>query len=511
VRVVPALPAPAVGVDRDSAIPLYRQLYEAYRNAIVERRFRGGQRVPSTRSLAAELGISRIAVLGAFEQLLAEGYFESRPGSGTFVAAALPDEILRPRPAAAGAPSRPGTGKRPIARRTDGIRRKTPRPWWMGGGAFSVGEPPVDQFPFRTWSSLLGRRARRADARELCIGNALGLPALREAVAEYLRAARAVRCEADHVMITGGSQQALDLAARVLLDPGDPAWIEEPSYFGIRKVLSLAGVRPVPVRVDAEGIDVDAGIAREPRARAAFVTPSHQFPLGVTMSATRRLQLLDWARRTGSWIVEDDYDSEYRYGNLPIASLQGLDRDARVVYVGTFTKILFPGLRLGYLVLPPDLVDAFVDARGATDFYSPTFLQAVLADFIREGHFARHIRRIRLVCGQRRAALVEAIERNLGDTLTVLGDDAGMYLTAALPAGTNDRDVAARAAERGVWTPPLSDAYLGESRRRPGLILGYGGTDLPAIAEGIARLRGIVERSGAPASPRRPVRRGGLA
>jgi GntR family transcriptional regulator/MocR family aminotransferase len=166
---------------------------------------------------------------------------------------------------------------------------------------------------------------------------------------------------------------------------------------------------------------------------------------------------------------------------------------------------------MGYLVLPPDLVDAFVDARGATDFYSPTFLQAVLADFIREGHFARHIRRIRLVCGQRRAALVEAIERNLGDTLTVLGDDAGMYLTAALPAGTNDRDVAARAAERGVWTPPLSDAYLGESRRRPGLILGYGGTDLPAIAEGIARLRGIVERSGAPASPRRPVRRGGLA
>jgi len=499
-RTVPTLVAPVVGVDRNSTVPLYRQLYDGYRNAVVERRLRGGQRVPSTRSLAAELRVSRIAVLGAFEQLLAEGYFETRPGSGTFVARALPDEISKPSRPGAAVPAGGAPGHRPLARRAESIRGKELRPWWKGRGAFNVGEPPLDRFPFTLWSSLVARSARKADAPELTRGTALGLPALREAVAEYLRAARAVRCEADQVMITAGSQQGLDLAARVLLDAGDGAWIEEPGYFGIRKVLSLAGVRAIPVPVDEEGIDVAEGRARGPRARVAFVTPSHQFPLGVTMSAARRLQLLDWARRTGAWIVEDDYDSEYRYGNLPIASLQGLDRDARVIYVGTFTKILVPGLRLGYLVLPADLVPAFVDARAATDFYSPTFHQAVLADFIREGHFARHIRRIRVVCGQRRAAIVDAIGKTMGGAMSVVGDEAGMYLTATLPPGTDDRAIAASAADAGIWTPPLSDAYMAPPRQ-PGLILGYGGTDLPAIEAGIARLREVIERAPSARSP----------
>jgi GntR family transcriptional regulator/MocR family aminotransferase len=226
------------------------------------------------------------------------------------------------------------------------------------------------------------------------------------------------------------------------------------------------------------------------------VTPSHQFPLGVTMSASRRLQLLDWARRVGAWIVEDDYDSEYRYGNLPIAALQGLDRDARVIYIGTFTKILFPSLRLGYIVLPADLVDAFVRVRRATDVFSPTFPQAVLTDFIREGHFARHIRRMRVLCRERRTVLIESLERELPGVLRVLGDEAGMYLAAAFVGEWSDRDVALRAAERELWTPPLSSAYLGRPWQS-GLILGYGSISSDEIVRGVLRLREVVRAAGA--------------
>jgi len=492
VRAAAAGILPLVAIDRSSGKPLYRQIYEGYRNAIVERRLRACQRLPSTRSLAAELGISRLAVLNAFEQLLAEGYFESRTGSGTFVARTLPEEVLRPGRNAPG-PFRPSPpASRRVAARVSSVRRRDPRPWWIGRGPFSIAEPPVDRFPSKIWSSLVARHSRGSDALFRPDGGALGLTSLREAVAGYLRTARAVRCEADQVMITGGSQPALDLAARVLLDDDAAAWVEEPGYFGIRKVLALAGVRAVPVPVDEGGIDVAAGIALAPRARAAFVTPSHQFPLGVTMSASRRLQLLDWARRTGAWIVEDDYDSEYRFGNLPIASLQGLDRDDRVVYVGTFTKILFPALRIGYLVLPRDLISDFADVRSATAFFQPTLPQAVLADFIREEQFSRHIRRIRIVCRERRAALVEEIRRELAGELEIVGDEAGMYLTATLERRGDDRAIALRAAEEGLWVAPLSDAYEGETRRA-GLILGYGGSDVGQIRKGVAALRRVIE------------------
>ncbi len=277
----------------------------------------------------------------------------------------------------------------------------------------------------------------------------------------------------------------------MLLEPDSPVWIEEPGYFGMHSVLRLAGARLVPVPVDDQGLDVAAGIAQCPRPRAVFVTPSHQFPLGVTMSASRRLRLLDFARDSGCWIVEDDYDSEYRYGNLPIAALQGLDRASRVLYVGTFTKILFPSLRLAYMVLPPDLVPAFTRVRRSMDVFSPTFPQAVLADFIREGHFARHIRRMRVLCRERRGALVEALRAEMGGLLSVLGDEAGMYLTAAFPRGWRDREIALRAAERGLWTAPLSEAYRGRAPR-PGLILGYGSTSTDQIRDAVRRLREVI-------------------
>ncbi|HWC65846.1 MAG TPA: PLP-dependent aminotransferase family protein [Thermoanaerobaculia bacterium] len=500
-RAAPPGILPVLSVDRASGKPLYRQIYEGYRDAVVERRLRAGQRLPSTRSLAVELGISRLAVLSAFEQLVAEGYFESRSGSGTFVARAVPDEALRPRAGSPRGDPAMRHGTRRVSSRAEAFGRRLPTPWWRGRGAFAIGEPPVDRFPARIWSRLAARHSR--DGGRLLRGEGpMGLGALRVAVAEYVRTARAVRCEAEQVMIVGGSQQALDLAVRVLLDENDSAWIEEPGYFGVKSVLALAGAKAVPVPVDEEGIDVAAGIARSPKARAVFVTPSHQFPLGVTMSAGRRLQLLDWARDAGAWIVEDDYDSEYRYGNLPIASLQGLDRDARVVYVGTFTKILFPALRLGYIVLPPDLVPVFTRVRPTMDFYSPIFAQAVLADFLREEHFARHVRRMRIVCRERRAALAAALGRELGGELSVLGDEAGMYLTAELSERRDDRAIALRAADDGLWTAPLSEAYAGEPRRS-GLILGYGGTPAERIDAAVARLRRALEAA-APDAPRRP-------
>ncbi len=490
-RTVPPGVLPVVAVDRGSPKPLYRQLYEGYRNAIAQRRLHPGERLPSTRSLAAELRISRIPVLNAFEQLLAEGYLESRVGSGTFVAGSPADRLAKPLRGASGERPAGRSAPRTLSRRSADLLRARPGPWLRGLGAFNMGQPPVDRFPMHVWSRLVGRHARRLDAALLHYANAMGFLPLREAVAEYLRTARGVSCDAEQILIVSGSQQALDLCARVLADPGSPVWIEDPAYFGARNVLNMAQARLVPVPVDGEGLDVSAGIARCPRPRAIFVTPSHQFPLGVTMSASRRLQLLDRARQTGAWIVEDDYDSEYRYGNMPIAALQGLDRDSRVLYVGTFTKILFPAIRLGYMVLPADLVPAFFEARRAADACAPTFLQAVLTDFIREGHFARHIRRTRQICRERRTAIVEALQRDLGGVLQILGDSAGMYLSATLPAGWKDREISDRAAAAGVWAAPLSESYIATARRQ-GLILGYGGTTVDQIQAAVARLREIL-------------------
>ena len=492
---------PVIAVQRSSRTPLHRQLYDGYRQAIVARQLRAGQRLPSTRSLAAELRISRIPVLNAFEQLLAEGYFESRVGSGTFVARDVPDDLAIPR--TAGPPRRPPARSSPrLVSRHAALLRPELGPWLKGYGPFGVGQPPTDEFPIHVWSRLVARHARRQDTTLLRYSPAMGYEPLREAVAEYLRTARGVRCEAAQIMIVGGSQQGIELSARVLLDAGSPVWLEDPGYFGIQNALRLAGARLVPVPVDEEGLVVSAGIARSARARAAFVTPSHEFPLGVTMSASRRLRLLDWAQSTGAWIVEDDYDSEYRYGNLPIASLQGLDRDSRVVYIGTFTKILFPALRIGYVVIPPDLVPTFIAVRRAMDTFSPTFPQAVLTDFIREGHFARHVRRMRLLCGERRTALVEAIRRELPSTLRVLGDPAGMFLTAALSGGYRDRDIGLAAARAELKVLPLSSCALATPARE-GLVLGYGGTSREEIAEGVRRLRAVLrEQSRRASEPR---------
>lgn len=479
---------PVIAIDRSAAKPLYRQICDGYREAILERRLRGGQRLPSTRALAAQLKISRVPLLTAFDQLLAEGYFESRMGSGTFVSSTFPDHAGSLKsPAAHPTVKRPGT--RSIARRPAALLRPAPEPWLKGFGAFRMSEPALDHFPFRIWSRLVTRHSRGVGRGALNYGSPMGDLPFRHALAAYLRTARAVRCEAEQIMVVSGSQQALEITARVLLDAGQPVWIEEPGYGGARNALAMAGARLVPVPVDDQGLDVAAGIKTCPRARAALVTPSHQYPLGATMSASRRLELLDWAQATGSWIIEDDYDSEYRYETQPIAALQGLDRDARVVYLGTFSKVLFPALRVGYLVIPPDLVDRFCAVRDTMDICPPALHPAVLGDFIVEGHFARHLRRTSLLYRERRSALVGGL-RDLSPRLEVVGAEAGIHLVALCDQPV-DRSISQRAAQAGLWVLPLSACYVGRPRHH-GLVLGYGGTSVAEMPKAVERLGHVI-------------------
>lgn len=481
---------PLITIDRNAAKALHTQIYDAYRAGIVTGRFHPGQRIPSTRVLATELGVSRFPVLNAYAQLLAEGYFESRVGAGTVVSSLLPDQIMpgrltRARVAVA------RSGPRPVARRTSTLRRIQRVPKVQGLGAFRVGQVAFDQFPLRVWSNLVRRHCRNMDARSFHYGDNMGFRPLREMVASYLGAARSLHCDAEQVMIVSGSQQALEITARVLLDPGSSVWVEEPGYFMAQDVFALNDCHLVPVPVDGEGLDVPAGIRQSPTARAAFVTPSHQFPLGVTMSASRRFQLLEWAQRNGSWIIEDDYDSEYRYESLPIASLHGLDSNARVVYIGTFSKVLFPSLRLGYLVIPSDLLERFLATRRAIDLGPPTFYQEVLADFMEQGHFARHIRRMRVLYRERRSALVNSIREKLGSRVEVLGSEAGMHLVVTLPRGSRDLEIAERAARHNLWMWPLSPAYLG-AVAQPGLILGFGSATAAEIPGAVGELRSLL-------------------
>jgi GntR family transcriptional regulator/MocR family aminotransferase len=477
-----------VVLDRGSSIPLHRQLYEGLRAAILGGRLRAGTRLPSTRALALELHVSRNTVMGAFLQLLAEGYLEARVGSGTYVADSLPESMLRATARVDRGEESAGDG-RALSRRGEEIasaRASTSRDRGVPR-AFRTGVPALEEFPSRVWGRLAGRIWRNPPRGLLGYGDPAGYRPLREEIAAYLEAARAVRCEWEQVIVVSGSQQALDLAARVLLDPGDAAWVEDPGYAGARGALISAGAHIVPVPVDGEGLEISAGVERAVEARLAYVSPSHQYPLGATMSLSRRLELLAWASRAGSWVLEDDYDSEYRYTGRPLEALQGLDTEGRVIYLGTFSKVLSPALRLGYLVVPPDLVGPFTAARELADRHSPLVEQAVLARFIAEGCFARHIRRMRVLYAERQAALVEAAARDLQGLLDVRGAEAGMHLVGWLPEGADDREAANRAAAKGVEATALS-CYGIEPLHRGGLLLGYSAVGEDEIRAGVRRL-----------------------
>ncbi len=430
-----------ITLDRRTNTPLYRQLYDWFRGAVTDGRMRPGQRVPSTRSLAAELQISRIPVLNAYDQLLAEGYFETFVGAGTCVARAIPDDTLhspqhKERKGNQGGEKK--RGSRHMSRRGEALARTPAQPWFNVAGAFRVSLPALDQFPIAVWSKLVARHSRTPSRGIMAYGDAMGYLPFRRAIAEYLGTVRGLRCEASQILVTTGSQQGLQLSAQVLLDPRDRVLMEDPGYLGARQAFLTVGAQVVPISLDQDGVSIAEIKKRGHNARAVYITPSHQYPLGMTMSAARRMLLLNWAVRTGAWIMEDDYDSEYRFGSRPIASLQGLDTDARVIYVGTFSKVMFPALRMGYVVVPKDLVPAFSAARDAADIFSSTLYQAVMTDFILEGHFARHIRRMRMLYSERRTALVNAIQLHMSDIARVVGDEAGMHLVALLPPGVND-------------------------------------------------------------------------
>jgi GntR family transcriptional regulator / MocR family aminotransferase len=449
-------------------VPIFRQVYDGLRRAILDGRLRPGQRIPSTRGLASDLGVSRLPVLNAYEQLLHEGYLVGRTGSGTFVSRSIPDHLLCPPSISRLTPStRPGTGGRKRAT----PNQPSPANWDLPVVAFQVGLPALDLFPHASWAQMVARQVRTEKPDELAYGDPAGLRGLRVAIAEHLRASRAVRCVADQILVVPGSQAALRLAATTLLEANDRVAIEDPGYFGAHRAFRSAGAQLVPVPVDAEGLDVRALNRRGGKVRAVYVTPSHQYPLGMTMSASRRFALLDWASRHEAWILEDDYDSEFRYVSRPVGALQGSDARDRVIYIGTFSKAVFPAVRVGYLVVPPSLWTRFVQSRFDFDIFAPTLFQRALAEYLRKGAFARHLRRMRGAYLERRNALLRGLARHCRDLVQVHNSDAGLHLTVLLPEGVDDHNIAERLGRRGVATRALSNSYLGPTRRQ-GLLLG---------------------------------------
>src|SRR6266567_1263306 len=478
---------PVIVLDTTSSVPLYRQLYDRLRLAILTGQLAAGTRLPATRTLANELGVSRNTVYLAYQQLLAEGYCDSKVGHGTSVARVTPETLLTlPSPTQVNQSAQDAPSRSRVSQRGMNMARLPPLPRPQIPSepgkppAFRAGVPALDLFPYQVWAQMVTRRVRHSLQEASDNQDPAGYRPLREAIAAHIGVTRGVRCTADQVMVVAGAQAALDLAARILLDPGEMAWIEEPGYPGARGALEGSGAQLVPIPVKEDGLDVHAGRTRCPQARVAYVTPSHQFPLGVTMSLAQRLALLEWASQANAWVLEDDYDSEYRFSGRPQEALQGLDRTNRVIYLGTFSKVLFPALRLGYVAV-----------REFVDRHVPILEQMALADFITEGHFTRHIRRMHIHYAERRAALIAALANELADMLEVHAPEAGMHLVGWLPPHMDDTTVAQQAATYGVEVIPVS-VFRREPMRRGGLVLGYAAVNEQEIRDGVHRLAMVV-------------------
>ncbi len=472
-----------------SGTPLYRWFYEELRAAILEGRLKPGARLPATRDLAEQHRLSRATVVSAFEQLKSEGYVEGKVGAGTYVSQVLPDELLQ-----VGRVSWEGIARaRRVAWSAYAQRLKA----FPGGEprttrAFRANQAALDAFPTSLWAQVAARRLRRVSTRLLAGGEALGYRPLREAVAEYLNTSRGVKCSTEQVMIVSGVQEALERAAHLLLDPGDPVWVEEPGYPGAAIVFRAAGAKVFPVPVDSEGLDPELGERKWGRAKLIYVTPAHQFPLGVTMSLRRRLALLEWARRSRTLIFEDDYDSEYRYSGRPIPALQGLDRAGSVIFAGSFNEVLFPALRLAYLIVPSGMVDRFAAAQSVSMRHAPMIDQAVLCDFITEGHFARHIRRMRELYAERLSVFLDCARRRLAGMLDIPDVEAGLQTVGWLQSGISGDRAAAAAAKYDVEVVPLS-SYALRAPKRDGLILGFAAVDARELRRGVEQLARALE------------------
>lgn len=470
---------------QETGQPLHNQLYLALRQAILDEQLSGGDQLPSTRQLCRELRLGRNTVVRAYEQLLMEGYLDGRPGSGSYVSEALSGR------------ERFSTQKRLIGTRREGLSRRGNQiashatSSTIQRGAFIPGVPDTDLFPFATWKRLIARHMSREMNRLLDYAGS-GYGPLKSAIAEYLGVSRLMSCQPQQILILNGSHQAMDLCARMLCDVGDRAWIEEPGYWGARNVLRAAGLETVPIALDEGGIaPADADWEHPPRL--IYVSPSSQYPTGTVLSLERRLALLEGADSTGAWIIEDDYDNEQHYDNRTVASLFGLSRKQRVIYLGTFSKVMFPGLRLSYMVLPEDLASAF--QIGNSELYRGGRLieQAALAEFIAEGHFTAHIKRMRQVYRERRDALRQAMQTHLGGAVSASGGHAGLQLLYHFNEPVDDAMVATHALTKGLVVRPLSMYYQGREARRNGMNLGYGGVPVERIDSAVPLLAQVVE------------------
>jgi GntR family transcriptional regulator / MocR family aminotransferase len=472
-----------------AAVPIYQQVAHFVRDNITSGLIPPGSRLPSSRHLAERLKVSRNTIITAYSQLLADGYIVGQIGSGTFVA---PDAVDRVDPNSV--PSQAAVGRSEIG----GLPEKGKRyrdidlsQFVLENIPFNTGIVRVDGWTSAQWRRIAARKLP-IDPTQLGYFDPVGDISLRREIARYVAIARGVRCTADQIIVVAGTQQAIDLTIKVLLQPGASVWIEDPGYPLSALALSVAGIELCPVRVDEEGICVHEGITRWPKAKAAFVTPSHQYPLGVSLSLSRRAELLEWATRTSAWIVEDDYDAEFRYGGAPLPALQALDAVGRVIYIGTFSKVLFPGLRYGYMVVPPTLVDAFAAARFLSDRQPSSFFGSVLAEFFNRGYFVGHIRRMRNEYRQARDILVNQLSHDLGHLVEVATPNQGMHLIAYLRGDLSDVTVAAEARKEGIVVRPISRLYRNQ-RPRSGLMLGFAGFDEHRMRAAGARLKILLD------------------
>ena len=474
-----SFPLDALSLDRTLDTPLHRQLYNGLRKMIEERSLAAGSALPSSRFLAEDLGIARNTVISAYEQLATEGYLVSRQGARPVIvdlptAPVVPTGILN------------GARRHAISERGKLMMEQPSQHGAPGHLSFHPGMPDAENFPFNTWSRLLAQRAKAARYDLFGTYNVTGHPPLREAIATYVKAARRVRCTPEQIVITTGAQAGLDLLARILLDPGDLAWVEEPGYYGAQAAFMASGARLAPLFVDSQGWVLDPPAGNPPRV--VYVTPSCHHPLGATMRMEQRLRLLEIADRFDSWIIEDDFDGEYRFQGQPIPAMQGADRSDRVIYCGSFAKILFPALRLGFMVLPTALQARIGQALSITGQFAPLLLQAALADFIDQGHMSRHLRRMRRIYAARRQAFRRLVDDYLGEWMTLRTNEAGMQMVGMMREGWDDKAVAAAARRRGIIVSPLSIHYR-HAAPMAGLVMGYAATDEAAMPQGFRILR----------------------
>lgn len=491
-RQIDEIPLVGIKLSSDLKTPLYKQLYEQLRIAILDKRFSGNKKLPGTRSMAAELGLSRNTVHLAYEQLKIEGYIKSETGSGSFITSDLPERSLIPK--------HMEIPEIKYENNKGGVNEFSPEIFEFSKKNFLFeevkpfrnGVPALSDFPFEIWTKITNRVWRNLNPSYLGYGDTSGFKPLRKAISSYLRTYRAVNCTYDQILIVNGSQQGLDLISRVLLSKKSKVWLEDPGYPGARISFLATGANIYLVPLNDDGLDLDYAKANYPVSNLIYTTPSHQYPLGYTMSISARLKLLDWARTNGTWLIEDDYDSEYRYNGNPLQSLQGLDNTGNVIYLGTFSKVLFPGLRLGYLVLPtPDLMAKFIAAKSIADRQSSIIEQIIVSIFIEEGHFTKHIRRMRMLYKDRQEFLISEINKELSPLIKVNSEDAGMHLIGWLNNNHNEIKTTELLTRNKLLINPLSN-YTVKFKLPPGLVLGYTAFNEKMIRAGVQKMAKVL-------------------